>query len=83
VPPRTRLARSLPTLAALLFATTTAFLVWPLYPWLGNSVEPRVLGLPWSLVYVLLNIAINTAALIGLYVLRVIDAEEHPEAGDG
>jgi len=83
VPPRTRLARSLPTLAALLFATTTAFLVWPLYPWLGNSVEPRVLGLPWSLVYVLLIITINTLALIALYVLRVVDAEEHAEDPDG
>jgi hypothetical protein len=49
-----------PHVAALLFVATTASLVWPLYPWLGNHVEPRVLGMPWSLVYVILVIAVNT-----------------------
>lgn len=68
--------------AALLFVTTTAFLVWPLYPWLGDHIEPRVLGLPWSLVYVLVIVGINTALLTALYVARVVDADEHPE-GDG
>lgn len=61
------------------FVAATALLVWPLYPWLGDSVEPRVLGLPWSLVYVLLVIAGTTATLIVLYTLRIVDAEEHPE----
>jgi hypothetical protein len=70
-------------LAALLFVVTTAFLVWPLYPWLGNSIEPRVLGMPWSLVYVLLVIAVNAVALVTLYLTRVVDAEEHPEDAGG
>ena len=77
--PRSRLATPL---ALLPFVVATAFLVWPLYPWLGNSVEPRVLGLPWSLTYVILVVAVDTAALVVLYVTRTIDADEHAE-GDG
>jgi hypothetical protein len=29
-----------------------AALVWPVYAKLGASIEPRVLGLPWSLIWV-------------------------------
>ena len=68
-------------MAPLLFVATTASLVWPLYPWLGNHVEPRILGIPWSLSYVILVIAVNTAALVALYMLRAVDASEHPEDG--
>lgn len=78
-----RPARPTTSLAALLFVVTTAFLVWPLYPWLGDHVEPRVLGLPWSLTYVLLIVGVNTIALTALYVTRAIDADELPEDGDG
>lgn len=84
--PRSRLAswsRLAPRLSLVLFAATTASLVWPLYPWLGNHVEPRILGIPWSLTYVILVIAVNTAALIALYMLRAVDASEHPEDGRG
>ncbi len=69
--------------APLFFVATTALLVWPLYPWLGDSIEPRVLGLPWSLVYVLLVIVINGVALTGLYVARVIDAGAEDEVDRG
>jgi hypothetical protein len=72
--------RSLSTrLAAAWFLLSTALLVWPVYPWLGNHVHPRVLGLPWSLVFVLLVITANFAALLLLYFLRVIDDRELPE----
>ncbi|MEZ4453729.1 MAG: hypothetical protein R3B09_30015 [Nannocystaceae bacterium] len=69
------------------FAVATASLVWPLYPALGNAIEPRVLGLPWSLVYVLVVIVANTAALMILYGGRWIDAGEvddpvEPAAGE-
>jgi len=67
--------------APLFFVATTALLVWPLYPWLGNSVEPRVLGLPWSLAYVIGVILLDAAALTALYLLRVIDAEEDGDRG--
>lgn len=61
---------------AWLLASTLA-LVWPVFPWLGNHVHPRVLGLPWSLVYVLLVIAANFVALVVLYRARVVDDREH------
>ena len=69
-------------LAVAWFVLSTALLVWPLYPWLGNHVEPRVLGLPWSLVYVLLVIAANFGALALLYRFRVVDDREPPEPAE-
>lgn len=62
------------------FAVSTALLVWPLYPALGNAIEPRILGLPWSLVYVLAVIIANAATLMILYVGRWIDAGEVDDA---
>ncbi len=56
------------TIAAVFyFAGSTVMLVGPVYGWLGNSVEPRVLGLPWSLVYVLMIIAANFVVLAALH----------------
>lgn len=75
-----------PLLAVLWFSLSTVMLVWPVYPWLGNHVHPRVLGLPWSLVYVLLVITANFAALLVLYRLRVVDdreVEDTETTGDG
>lgn len=65
------------------FVISTALLVWPIYPWLGNRVHPRVLGLPWSLVWVLLVIAANFAVLLLLYRLRVVDDREHEDDAEG
>jgi len=76
-----RVTRPIARVAPLFFVATTALLVWPLYPWLGNAIEPRVFGLPWSLVYVLLVITVNAVVLTALYVARVIDAED-AEGGD-
>lgn len=63
-------------LAVGYFAVSTLFLVDPLYTVLGNRVEPRVLGLPWSLVYVLLVVAANFAVLAALYWARAVDHDE-------
>jgi hypothetical protein len=71
-----RVTRPIARVAPLFFVATTALLVWPLYPWLGNTIEPRVLGLPWSLVYVLLVIVVNAVVLTWLYVARVVDATD-------
>lgn len=67
-------------LAVLWFLLSTAALVWPVYPWLGNRVHPRVLGLPWSLTYVLLVIAANFGVLLLLHRLRVVDDREHDDS---
>jgi len=69
-------------LSLLYFARATASLVWPIYPRFGNFIEPRVLGLPWSLVWVLIVITCNFAALALLFRLRVIDDREHEYGED-
>jgi hypothetical protein len=58
------------------FALSTIALVAPVYPALGNRIEPRVLGLPWSLVWVLLVVTANCGVLTWLYVRRSIDHAE-------
>lgn len=54
-------------LAIAYFIVSTGALVAPVYTTLGNRIEPRVLGLPWSLVYVLGVIAANFAVLVWMY----------------
>ncbi len=54
-------------LAIAYFVVSTVVLVAPVYTWLGNSIEPRVFGLPWSLVYVLGVIAANLGVLTWMY----------------
>ena len=61
------------------FVLSTVALVAPVYTTLGNSIEPRVLGLPWSLVYVLLVVVANTAVLAWLYAGRKVDSAEHED----
>lgn len=68
-------------LSLLYFALATASLIWPIYPRFGNHIEPRVLGLPWSLVWVLIVIACNFAVLALLFRLRVIDDRELDDGG--
>jgi len=69
-------ARFIGRAALVWFALSTALLVAPLYTWLGNSIEPRVLGLPWSLAYVLGIVLVNSCVLAMLYVGRWIDHAE-------
>jgi hypothetical protein len=61
------------------FVVSTVALVAPVYTVLGNRIEPRVLGLPWSLVYVLLVVTVNTGVLAWLYLGRKVDAAEHDD----
>jgi hypothetical protein len=70
-------------ISLLYFALATASLIWPIYPRFGNHVEPRVLGLPWSLVWVLIVITCNFAVLALLFHLRVIDDRELDNDGAG
>lgn len=62
--------------AALWFVGASAALIHPVYTLVGNSVAPRVLGLPFSLVWVLGWIAANTLVLAWMYRSRVIPAPE-------
>jgi hypothetical protein len=62
--------------ALVYFVGSTALLVAPLYTVLGNHIEPRVLGQPWSLVWVLGVITANTLVLALLHAKRWIDHDE-------
>jgi len=58
------------------FALSTVVLVAPVYTTFGNRIEPRLLGLPFSLVWVLGVITANCLVLAWLYVGRRIDHAE-------
>lgn len=60
-------ARFCRLVALLYFGGSIVALTSPVFGWLGNHIEPRVLGLPWSLVYVLLIVAANFGVLVFLY----------------
>jgi heme/copper-type cytochrome/quinol oxidase subunit 3 len=55
------------------FLISTLLLVAPIFTTYGNRVHPRVLGLPFALVYVLAVVALNFAVLVALFVTRAID----------
>ncbi len=74
-----RSAASWTRLGVAYFVFATALLIWPIFPALGNRIEPRVLGLPFSLVYVLAVIVANTLVLAALYRARVIDTGADPD----
>lgn len=61
------------------FLVSTLLLVAPIFFVIGNTIEPRILGLPFALVYVLGVVAIDFVVLAALYVTRSVD---HVEAGD-
>ncbi len=51
---------------SVLFVAITLALVWPIYP-LFAGPEPLILGLPLPLVWILLCMTVNFAAMLGLY----------------
>lgn len=76
-----RIARA----ALVYFALSTVALVAPVYTAFGNAIEPRVLGFPWSLAYVLGVVLLNATVLAVLYAGRWVDGDdddpEHPDLG--
>ncbi len=66
-------------LAVVYFLIATASLVWPIYPAWFDRIEPRVLGLPFSLAWILIVIVANFVVLALLYSLRLVDDREHEE----
>ena len=69
--PATRRRRPLGAVAW--FFVSTLLLIAPIFTAVGNRIEPRVLGLPFSLVYVLGVVAANFGVLAWLYVTRSVD----------
>lgn len=68
-------AKRVRRLLAAYFVVSAALLIWPLHGWLGNHIEPRVLGLPWSYAYVLSIVLANFGVLALSYRRRWIDDE--------
>ncbi len=58
------------------FALAVLALIHPVFTSLGDRIEPRFMGLPFSMVYVLGWIGLNTLVLIWMYRARIIAAEE-------
>lgn len=71
--PRSVRQRRLRTILAAYFVFSGALLIWPLHGWLGNTIEPRVLGLPWSYAYVLSIVLANFGVLALSHRRRWID----------
>lgn len=69
---------------ALWSALVLALLIWPAYDWLGNRVEPRVLGLPLSFAWNGL-LAVATFGVLALYyfLTEPRSPRTRDEAGDG
>ncbi len=45
-------------------ATALCALTWPAYAWAGARIEPRILGLPFSMAWVVAWIVLTFAALV-------------------
>jgi hypothetical protein len=45
-------------------ACALAALIWPVYPALGNKIEPSVLGLPFSLAWIVAWVVASFLALV-------------------
>ena len=43
-------------------------MTWPVYAWLGNSIEPYVLGLPFSLVWVVGWVLMTFVVMVAYHV---------------
>jgi hypothetical protein len=40
--------------------------MWPVYPWF-SSIEPRVLGMPFSLTYLIIILVVVFSMMLGLF----------------
>ncbi len=61
---RSRLRHSLFAVYAL---CCVAAITWPGYAWLGNRIEPFVLGLPFSLAWIMGWVLLSLAALVAYH----------------
>ena len=72
-----------PHLAFALFCLSAfVALTWPVYPALGNRIEPRLLGLPYSLAWIVGWIVASLVALVA-YERFVSRRSEHGSGADG
>lgn len=60
---------------ALFYGLLFLAVIWPVYP-IFARIEPRVLGLPLSLAYVVAALVLSFAVLLALYLWEGADEEE-------
>jgi len=72
VDPVTR-ARLRDLLFAVYVVACLAAQVWPVYAWLGNSIEPVVLGVPFSLAWVVSWVVLTFVALVLYHATGPVD----------
>ncbi len=63
---------------AAVYLVVAAMLVWPVYP-VFSGVFPLILGLPLSLAWVILALAVCFAALVALYLTEEGEASTERE----
>jgi hypothetical protein len=85
MPPRTgsrdpRTRRTVATLVALFYVALFVALIWPVYP-LFSGIEPRILEMPFSLVYVVGSLILSFAVLFAYHLWE--GADDDPVDGDG
>ena len=73
VPPPARDRRVL--LTCIYFVIATLALIHPIFTYVGNRIEPTVIGLPFCMVYVLAWIGLNSFVLTWMYRSRLLEAE--------
>jgi hypothetical protein len=62
--PESQRPRPRDLLFALYALCCAAALIWPGYAWLGNRIEPYVLGVPFSLAWVVGWVVLSFAVLV-------------------
>lgn len=53
----------------IFFCLVAASLMWPIYP-LFSTIEPRLLGIPFSLAYLIIWLLLSFLVLLGLFLLE-------------
>jgi hypothetical protein len=61
-------------IVAAFFALVLGAMMWPIYPFFSR-VHPMILGMPFSLFYLIILIAISFLVLLGLYLWESRDSE--------
>lgn len=72
-------SRTVGIFVAFFYALLFLALVWPVYP-IFATIEPRVLAMPFSLVYVVVCLLLSFFALFGFYLW---ERRREPAAGAG
>jgi hypothetical protein len=73
-PPENPRATSARILFGIYVAVALLASIWPVYPWLGARVEPRILGLPFAFAWTIGWILATFLALVIFH--RAVSREE-------